>query len=179
MSRLSEIALGVVVGALGLALVRVLLDWVLGLIPPYDEWIFLYFLIVAIVSVPFGTSVAAAHHSYAMFDRTKSSTMNGTVRTFEWTNPHAYLWVNATNANGAAEVWAFEFGTGVNALARNGWVRDTLKPGDKITVKYNPLKDGRTGGEFQQVTLADGTSWDGRGLVPAGGRPKQPAAAGE
>ena len=61
---------------------------------------------------------------------------------------------------------------GVNMLARAGWVKDTLKPGDKVEVKYNPLKEaGKTGGEFLSATLPDGTVWDSKGLVPPGGRP--------
>ena len=125
--------------------------------------------VTLIAGLSAATSVLA-HHSYAMFDRTKTATMNGTVRTFQWTNPHAYLWVNAVNASGGTDVWAFEFGGGVNGLARNGWTKTTLKEGDKVSVKYNPLKDGRTGGEFQTVTFANGDTWDQRGLIPPGGR---------
>jgi hypothetical protein len=115
---------------------------------------------------------ALAHHSYAMFDRNTIKSMDGSVREFEWTNPHAYLWVNAVDAKGAPQVWAFEFIGGVNMLARAGWMKDTLKPGDKITVKYNPLKEeGKPGGEFSSALLPDGMVWDSKGLVPPGGRP--------
>lgn len=103
---------------------------------------------------------AHAHHSYAMFDKSKRLTVTGTVRTFQWSNPHAYLWIFVDQ-----DIYAFEFGGGPNALVRNGWTKDTLKPGDKITVTYNPLRDGRTGGEFVAVVLPDGRKLDNNGAV--------------
>src|SRR5580765_1748080 len=92
--------------------------------------------------------IASAHHSFAMFDRTKSATVSGTVRTFEFTNPHVYLWLYSTNASGAQDLYAVEFSGGTAALNHAGWTKQTLKPGDKVTVNYNPLRDGRNGGRF-------------------------------
>ena len=117
-----------------------------------------------------GAAPAAAHHSYAMFDRTKTVEISGTVRTFQWTNPHTYLWIFAANDQGGQDIYGFEFGGGPSGLSRKGWTMNTLSPGDKVTIKYNPLKDGRTGGMFQQVTLANGTVMDSSGVVPPGGR---------
>lgn len=103
---------------------------------------------------------APAHHSYAMFDKSKTLTVSGTVRTFQWSNPHVYLWVFVDK-----DIYAFEFGGGPNGLVRSGWSKDTLVPGDKVTVSYNPLRDGRTGGEFVSVILPNGTKLDSNGSV--------------
>lgn len=115
-------------------------------------------------------SIGLPHHSYAMFDRTRTATVSGTVRTFQWTNPHVYLWLNVTDASGAPQVYAFEFGGGPNGLARSGWTTQTLAAGDHVSVTYNPLKDGRTGGGFISVVLPSGATMDSNGVVPDGGR---------
>lgn len=104
---------------------------------------------------------AWAHHSYAMFDRQRTVTVTGTVRTFQWTNPHVYLWVDVADP---VAIYAFEFAGGPNGLARNGWTNQSLKQGDKVSVSYHPLKDGRTGGEFVSLVLADGTKMDSDGI---------------
>jgi hypothetical protein len=113
---------------------------------------------------------AWAHHSYAMFDRTKLSTMTGTVRTLQWTNPHVYVWVYANDKQDDQDVWGFEFVGGPNGLERSGWSKRTMNIGDKVTVAYHPLKDGRNGGEFENVVLPNGETWDARGKVPPEGR---------
>lgn len=98
---------------------------------------------------------AQAHHSRAMFDTRQSVTLTGTVRQFQWTNPHCYIQLTVTNAHGASEEWSVEMGAPVH-LQRLGWRRNTLKPGDRVTVKLHPLRDGARGGEIQQATMADG-----------------------
>lgn len=102
---------------------------------------------------------ATAHHSFAMFDQTKRQTLVGTVREFQWTNPHSWIQLNV-QANGATEEWAIE-ALSPNVLGRQGWKRNTLKPGDKITVVINPLRDNGKGGNLISVTLADGTTLGG------------------
>ena len=122
-----------------------------------------------------GARPARAHHSYAMFDTTRISTVVGTVRQFEWKMPHAILWLNASDEKGADVVWAFEFqGDGLNGLRRAGWAKDLIAAGEKITVTYAPLRDGRTGGLFRSLTRGNGETWDPRGLVPPGGRRANP-----
>jgi hypothetical protein len=101
-----------------------------------------------------------AHHSFAMFDRGKTVSLTGTVRTFTWTNPHTFVWVYVDNGHGGQDIWAIEFSSGPAALARTGWTRETLKPGDKIVLEINPLKDGRTGGMLRRAQLADGRILD-------------------
>lgn len=99
---------------------------------------------------------AAAHHSTAMFNWGKEIKMtNATVERWDWTNPHTFLYVTVPNGSGGVDRWAFE-GMSPNHLVRNGWSRKTLKSGDKITLGYYNLKDGRKGGFNVSVTFADG-----------------------
>ena len=109
------------------------------------------------LSLTAGAAVPAlAHHSFAMFDFQASKTVTGTVEQFDWTNPHTFIWLQVpTGANGASERYGFE-GMSPNYLGRRGWSKSTLKPGDKVTVIYHPLKDGSKGGTYQKVQLSDG-----------------------
>ncbi|HKV04329.1 MAG TPA: DUF6152 family protein [Candidatus Acidoferrales bacterium] len=103
---------------------------------------------------------AFAHHSRAMFDQDKQVTLVGTVKDFQWTNPHCWiqLLVSDPRAPEAAPVeWGVEMDSPV-ALLRRGWKKETLKPGDKVTVVINPLRDGQTGGLVVSVAGADGRS---------------------
>lgn len=98
---------------------------------------------------------ATAHHSFAPFDLTKEKTISGTVSRFEWTNPHSWIWVDVPNDKGGVDSWAVE-GMSPNYLARRGWTKTTLKPGDKVTILVRPLRNGDNGGMFVRATLADG-----------------------
>jgi hypothetical protein len=98
---------------------------------------------------------AFAHHSFAMFDAEKKVTLQGTVKEFQWTNPHSWILLNVPNAQGVNEQWAIELGA-PGGLARQGWVPKTLTPGMKVTAVIHPLKDGTHGGQFMAVTLPDG-----------------------
>jgi uncharacterized cupredoxin-like copper-binding protein len=100
------------------------------------------------------TTIVAAHHSGAMFDRGKTATITGTVTEFNWTNPHSSIKVEVT-AGGKAESWAIEMNS-PNNLVREGWKRTTLKPGDKVTLTINPLRDGKPGGWYLSIKLPDG-----------------------
>jgi hypothetical protein len=99
---------------------------------------------------------AFSHHSFAMFDQTRQVALKGTVREFQWTNPHAFIQVDVTNEAGGSEMWSVEMNS-PNNLRRQGWKSNLLKPGDKVTVVTNPLRDGKKGGLFVSVTLPDGT----------------------
>jgi opacity protein-like surface antigen len=115
-------------------------------------------LISAAVALSLAAGAAApalAHHSFAMFDFQASKTVTGTVEQFDWTNPHTFIWLQVPTANGGSERYGFE-GMSPNYLGRRGWSKSTLKPGDKVTVMYHPLKDGSKGGTYQKVQLSDG-----------------------
>jgi hypothetical protein len=122
--------------------------------------------IALIVVLALGTQSAMAHHSFAMFDTAKSVTITGTVSTFEWTNPHAYIEIDTADATGAKH-WSVEMGS-PSILMQSGWKFKDLKHGDKITVVLSPLKDGKPGGLLIQATLPDGrTLGNGPGRGPA------------
>lgn len=106
---------------------------------------------VVLTAVP-----AAAHHSAAMFDHTKTVKLVGTVVQFGWTNPHSWISVDVPSATGGTERWSVECNS-PNNLARMGWKSTSLKPGDKVTVLIHPLRNGDRGGSFMSATLADGT----------------------
>jgi hypothetical protein len=99
---------------------------------------------------------AYVHHSGAMFDLTKEVQVSGTVVEFHWSNPHANFKVSAMSPAGQEEIWAVEMNS-PNNLVREGWKRTTLKPGDKVTVTVRPLRDGKPGGQYVSIMLADGT----------------------
>src|SRR5262250_2805637 len=108
---------------------------------------------------------AQGHHSFAMFDREKTITVSGTLKEFEWTNPHCWLHINVVDPNGKTLEWAFEMGS-IGQVTQQGWKMDTVKPGDKITIDAHPMKDGSRGGQYQSAKLGDG-----RTLRDAPGRP--------
>jgi hypothetical protein len=83
---------------------------------------------------------AAAHHSGAMFDNDKSLTLSGTVKEFQWTNPHCWIELTVAGANGAAETWSVEMGAPLQ-LFQGGWRPGTLKPGDAVEVVIHPTRD--------------------------------------
>ncbi len=98
---------------------------------------------------------ALAHHSFAMFDQTRMLPLKGTVQDFQWTNPHAFIDLDVPNAGGGVDLWKVELNS-PNNLRRQGWRSHIMRPGDKVTVVINPLRDGTKGGLFVSVTLADG-----------------------
>jgi hypothetical protein len=99
---------------------------------------------------------ALAHHSFAAeYDSAKPITLNGSVTKMEWMNPHARFYVDVKDANGTVTNWEFELGS-PNGLMRRGWTRNSLKPGDQISVEGYLAKDGSKLCNARQVTLADG-----------------------
>lgn len=98
---------------------------------------------------------ARAHHSTSMYDMEHPSTYTGVVTRLEWTNPHAYVYLNVKNAKGEVEEWAMEINS-PNFLRHNGWTSTTLKPGDTITVTGGAAKSGAKTMRCTSVTLADG-----------------------
>lgn len=100
---------------------------------------------------------ALAHHSFAaIYDSEQSVTVTGVVTNVDWLNPHAHFFVDVENEDGAVENWDFELAS-PNGLMRLGWRRDSLKPGDEVTVVGIPARDGSTRANTRSVTLADGS----------------------
>ena len=99
---------------------------------------------------------ASAHHAFnAEYDAGKTMRWAGTVTKVEWTNPHARFYVDVKDESGALANWNFELGSPLQ-LRRQGWSRDSLKPGDQITVEGYPAKDGAKLASAKKVTFADG-----------------------
>jgi hypothetical protein len=99
--------------------------------------------------------VAVAHHSYSAFDMVGTKTVTGTIQKFDWSNPHSWIWIDVKNEQGVVETWGIE-GMSPNFLARRGWTRTTLKPGDKITMTFHPVRGGDKGGSFVSATKSTG-----------------------
>lgn len=95
-----------------------------------------------------GTSLA--HHSFAMFDRSKALHIKGMVRRVEWRNPHVYFYIETRSV-----LYTLE-SSSINVLTSSGWKPKTVKVADTIQVEFFPFRDGRTGGLLERVTLADG-----------------------
>jgi Family of unknown function (DUF6152) len=109
--------------------------------------------IAALLMIP---AAALAHHSAAMFESEKTVTLSGTVKEFEYVNPHAWLYVVVTDDKGEETLWGFE-AEGPSALMRAGIKKNSLQPGDLVTVTARPLRDGRPAGAWVSVTKTDGT----------------------
>ena len=112
--------------------------------------------------------IADAHHSFAMFDQTKKVTLKGTVTEFQWTNPHSFIELDAPGADGKMAHFSLELNS-PNNLKRQGWARNSVKPGDVVSVTFNPLRNGKPGGLFNSVVLPDGKVLAEAAF--AGGRP--------
>jgi hypothetical protein len=111
---------------------------------------------------------ASAHHSFAMYEPTKTLTFKGTVKNFQWTNPHVVLSILVQPDDGSpAQDWALET-TSPGVLTRAGWTRQSIKPGDKVSVTLSPLRDGSHGGSLNSVTLLA----TGQTLIPKFGEEK-------
>jgi len=116
---------------------------------------FALYSILALALLVAAVVPAAAHHSFAAFDMTNQKTVTGAVKQVDWTNPHIWIWIDVANDKGGSDTYAFE-GMSPNFLARRGWTRSTLHTGDKITVSYRPMRDGKNGGMFISGTTAAG-----------------------
>ena len=100
-------------------------------------------------------AAAQAHHSMAMFDQTKTVVLSGTVKQFQWTNPHCYIQLTVKDAGGAEKEWSLEMGAPMYLYAK-GWRPSSLKAGTPIKVTINPLRNGEPGGIVLTASGADG-----------------------
>ena len=102
---------------------------------------------------------APAHHSHAMFDMAVEKAVTGTVTNFSYRNPHVYLYLDVKDDAGQVVKWAVEM-SNIDNMRSRGIHASTFKTGDVITVKLNPLKNGRPGGNYTSVTAADGKTYE-------------------
>jgi|GEM_PF-212084 hypothetical protein len=98
---------------------------------------------------------AAAHHSFSMFDQSRTVEITGVVAEVQWTNPHVWIEVDVPGDNGETVRWGVEFTSRVH-LTRRGWTSTTVNPGDEVTFTIQPYRDGKPGGRFWTVTLPSG-----------------------
>jgi len=105
---------------------------------------------IALPAIP-----AQAHHSFAMFDNSRSVTLNGKVTEFRWTNPHGYLEIDADDGKGGIKHYTLEM-TSPNMMSRGGWTSRTVKIGDVVKAVMSPLRDGQPGGLLLVLTLPSG-----------------------
>jgi Family of unknown function (DUF6152) len=114
-------------------------------------------LFMSLLSIP-----AFGHHSFAMFDHDKQVTLVGTVKEFQWTNPHCWIQLLVASADGTPLEWGIELDS-PRSLVRTGWGPQLVKVGDKITVVVYPKKDGTNAGGYHSGIAADGTALPPKG----------------
>lgn len=113
-------------------------------------------LLVILALVVGISTLAFAHHSMAMFDAGKSVTLVGSVKSFKWTSPHAFIEITVPYKSGPID-WTVEMGGGgVSTLLQAGWTPNTIKFGDKVKIECHPMRNGTAGCNFQSLTLPDG-----------------------
>jgi hypothetical protein len=115
-------------------------------------------LVVALVALSSG-GAAGAHHSHSMFDTSREVTLVGTVTGLSYRNPHVFLYVDVKDEGGDVVSWAVEM-SNISNMQSRGIFGGTFKVGDVITVKVNPLKDGRFGGNYTSIVAADGKVYE-------------------
>ena len=99
---------------------------------------------------------AFSHHSNVAFEVTKVISVTGVVKEFKWANPHTWLTIVADDGKGGKVEWAIE-GRAPGVLLRSGWTKNSVRPGETVTVDFSPAKDGSRTGLIARVTKADGT----------------------
>ena len=101
-----------------------------------------------------------AHHSFSMFDEKKETVLKGEVKEFQWSNPLTWIQLNVTDESGKVVEWSIEGGS-PNLVGRQGWKRNTFKPGDQVEITVHPMRDGQPGGSFMRAVLPDGRKLGG------------------
>jgi hypothetical protein len=102
-----------------------------------------------------------AHHSFAMFDAAQTLNAAGTVKEFQWGSPHTWIELIVLAPDKTEKPLSLELTT-ISGLKRNGWKPTTLKPGDKVTVTYHPMRDGTSAGQLIEVATEDGQTLKGQ-----------------
>ncbi|MET0238996.1 MAG: DUF6152 family protein [Sphingobium sp.] len=130
-------------------------------------------LAAALIGVCALAAPVTAHHSFAMFDPSKPMSFEGTVKTLQWTAPHAILWIDAGKVGTYTPgLWSLELPTSPGNLSKMGWSRNVLKPGDRVRVDINPIRDGRRSGQFKKLTFLESGKVLTVGTIPGAQPPK-------
>jgi hypothetical protein len=133
-------------------------------------------VLAAALCIGVGVAPVFAHHSFGLFDMSKTAEIEGTIIKFEWSNPHCWLFLASGPSSDAAVVnYGFEM-TSVGEMIRRGWTKTAVKPGDKVKVTFHPVRDGRPAGYMMSVMTEDGR-YIGR-PPERQNAPPPPAAAG-
>ena len=119
-------------------------------------------LATAFAIVMLGAASMLAHHSGVMFEESKEVTLQGVVKEFQYTNPHSWLLVDVTGADGKVTTWGFE-AEGPSTMMARGIRRNDFPPGTKVTVTGRPMKDGRPAAAWSKAVRADGKVFVARG----------------
>jgi hypothetical protein len=112
------------------------------------------FFVVAIALI-FVSIPVSAHHGNAEYDEKRPLTVKGTVTEFLWASPHSKVFIDTKDADGSLVHWSIET-LSPGKLARAGWTKDAVKPGDQIKVTFSPAKNGSPRGFLQKVVFLDG-----------------------
>jgi hypothetical protein len=110
---------------------------------------------LALAASVLACETAIAHHSFAPMDLTRTVTLDGVIKEFQWTNPHTWIEIDVVNEDGEVEHWSIEANS-PNQLTRQGWRSTDLAPGDHVVLVINPLRSGDPGGLYRRITLGDG-----------------------
>lgn len=105
-------------------------------------------------AVALGAGAAQAHHSGSMFDATRTVIIKGTVTEFRWASPHAWIYLKVPGPGGTAD-YGVELSS-VNIIARRGWSKASLMPGQKVELSAHPMRDGSASGLLLTLKLPDG-----------------------
>jgi hypothetical protein len=126
---------------------------------------FFFFIFVAAAGLLVASLPVSAHHGTAEYDNTKTISLQGTVRTLQYLNPHALIFFNVKDEKGQTAEWTAELQS-PNLLSRRGWSRSTLKPGDQVVITGHPVKNGAKAMSGQKVVFTDGRQTPNMGLPP-------------
>ena len=112
--------------------------------------------VLAAALLSFDVAPVFAHHSFGLFDMSKTAEIEGTVVKLEWSNPHCWLFlVSGPSPDAEAVNYGFEM-TSVGEMVRRGWSKSSVKPGDKVKVTFHPVRDGKPAGLMLSVMTPDG-----------------------
>jgi hypothetical protein len=117
--------------------------------------------LVAVLSFGAAAPPVFAHHSFGLFDMSKTAEVEGTIIKLEWSNPHCWLFLASGPSDTEAVNYGFEM-TSVGEMTRRGWTKISVKPGDKVKVTFHPVRDGRPAGYMMSVMMTDTGKYVGR-----------------